>query len=242
MRVWNLSFLSKYKIQLVIGLAVVIATILILFSFSSVLKLPLENILEPKDIFNCKSYYAEYEITEISNKNRNIYVMNETYKKENDNEFFKFGYKDVMGNDVTYIVTNDKVKIENSTQLNSYILNSNNFKKTNLFSLATYVNIINNIDSSECKCFILNISEEDDVKKFEIILNKKGCTLCKEDCKCKHSDLFSDGLKIGKLELLVSDNKPLDITVYGLDNNAYINVKYTRFELNNEVSSDIFKF
>lgn len=242
MHVLNFSFLSKYKLYTIIIIAVIVGIILIVFSFSSVIRLPIDNILKSSDILKATSYYAEYEITEISNKNRNVYTMNETYKKEENNEYFKFGYKDLIGNDVTYIVTNEKVKVSNSSQLNSYILNSNTFKKTNLFSLATYIDIINHIDTSECKCFALKVSKEDNVKKYELLLNRKNCVMCSNECKCKHSDLFAEGLKLSRMELLILDKKPVDITIYTLDNNAYINIKYTNFELNNEVSSDIFKF
>lgn len=242
MHVFNFSFLSKYKLYFIIIAAVIVAIILMVIAFSSVIKLPIDDILKSSDVFKATSYYAEYEITEISNKNRNIYTMNETYKKEENNEYFKFGYKDFVGNEVTYIVANDKVKVSNSSQLNSYILNSNTFKKTNLFSLATYIDIINSIGSSGCKCFILKVSEEDNIKKYELILNRKNCEVCSNKCNCKHSDLFAEGLKLSRMELLILDNKPIDITIYTLDNNAYINIKYKSFELNNKVSSDIFKF
>lgn len=237
MHVWNISFFVKNKIYFIIILAVIIACILIYFSFSSVIKSPIKN----SDIFSINSYTAEYEITEISNKNRNIYTMNEVYKKEGENEYFKFGYKDFLNNDVIYIVSNDRVKIENSSQISSYIISSNNFKKTNLFSLATYVDIIHNIDNIQC--IDLKVSEEDNIKKYEIILDKqKHDTLCLEQGTCKYSDLFSNGLKLSKIELNVSDNKPIDIIVYTSDNNVYIDIKYISFELNNKISSDIFKF
>jgi hypothetical protein len=203
--------------------------------------LPISDTFKDPDIFTGTSYFAEYEITEISNKNRNIYTMNELYKKQENNECFKFAYKDFLNNDVTYIVCNDRVKIENSSQINSYIMSSNNFKKTNLFSLATYIDIINNIDS--IKCISLNISEEENIKRYELILNKDvHQSECIYDGLCKYSDLFSNGLKISKIELNISDNKPIDIFVYTNDNNVYINIRYINFELNNEISDDIFKF
>lgn len=242
MHVLNFSFLSKYKLYIIITVAVIVAVVLIVVAFSSVVKLPIADLINSSDVLNATSYYAEYEITEISNKNRNVYTMNETYKKDENNEYFKFGYKDFIGNEVTYIVANEKVKVSNSSQLNSYILNSNTFKKTNLFSLATYIDIISHINSSQCKCFVVKVTEEDNIKKYELILNRKNCIMCTNECKCKHSDLFSEGLKLSRMELLILDNKPIDITIYTLDNNAYINIKYTNFELNNKVSSDIFKF
>jgi len=237
MHVLNISFFVKNKLYLVIIFAILIACILIYVSFYQVIKVPIDNIIKPSDIFKGASYIAEYEITDISNKNRNIYLMNEIYKKENNNEYFKFGYKDILDNNITYIICNDKVKIENSSQISSYIINSNNFKKTNLLSLATYIDIINNINS--IKCMSLNVSDDNNTKKYEIILNKK--THDAEDT-CKYSDLFTNGLKLSKVELTISDNKPIDILVYTNDNNIYINVKFIKFELNNEVSSDIFKF
>lgn len=242
MHVFNFSFFVKNKSYVIIILAIVIACILIVVSFSSVIKVPIGNILSSSDILKAKSYYAEYEITEISNKNRNIYTMNETYLKEENNEYFKLLYKDFLGNDISYIVANDKVKIENSSQISSYILNSNNFKKTNLFSLATYIDIINCVGSSECKCISVNMSEEENVKKYIMTLDKSKCSICSTKCECKYSDLFSNGLKLSRIELTILDDKPQDITVYTNDDNVYINVKYTKFELNNKVSSDIFKF
>jgi hypothetical protein len=227
----------KNKLYIVVIFAILIASVLIYFSFYSVLKMPINNLLNTSDIFESTSYSAEYEITDISNKNRNIYTMNEIYKKENSNEYFKFGYKDILNNDISYIISNDKIKIEDTSQISSYIINSNNFKKTNLFSLATYIGIINNINS--IKCMTLNVSEEDNTKKYEIVLNKQ---IHDSEDICKYSDLFSNGLKLSKIELTISDNKPIDILVYTNDNNIYINVKFIKFEMNNEVSSDIFKF
>jgi len=227
----------KNRLYVVIIFAILIAAILIYVSFYSVLKSPIDNLVSGSNIFESTSYSAEYEITDISNKNRNIYIMNEIYKKENSNEYFKFGYKDILNNDISYIICNDKIKIEDTSQISSYIINSNNFKKTNLLSLATYIDIINNINS--IKCMTLNVSEEENVKKYEIILNKQ---IHDTEDVCKYSDLFSNGLKLSKIELTISDNKPLDILVYTNDNNIYINVKFIKFEMNNEVSSDIFKF
>ncbi len=241
MQVLNISFFVKNKLYVLVISAIVIAFVLIFVSFSNVIKLPIGDIFKNLDIFSANSYSAEYEITEISNKNRNIYVMNELYKKEGDNEYFKFGYKDFLNNDVSYIVCNDRVKLENTSQLSSYIINSNNFKKTNLFSLATYINIIHNIDSIEC--ISLKVTEEENIKKYELILDKNL-----HDSKClkkgisEYSDLFSNGLKLSKIELNIKDNKPVDILVYTNDNNVYINIKYTKFELNSEISNEIFKF
>ncbi|MDD2376181.1 MAG: hypothetical protein PHD15_02945 [Clostridia bacterium] len=241
MHVFNISFFVKNKLYVVVILAILIAFILIYVSFYSVIKSPIDNSLKQSDIFIGNSYFAEYEITDISNKNRNIYVMNEIYKKDGINEYFKFGYKDILGNDISYIVCNDRVKIENTSQISSYIINSNNFKKTNLFSLATYIDIINNIDSIKCMC--LNVTEEEAIKKYELILDKQiHDTICTTEGICKYSDLFSNGLKLSKIELTISDNKPIDIMVYSNDNNVYINIKFIKFELNNEISDDIFEF
>lgn len=241
MHVFNISFFVKNKLYIVIIFAILIASILIYVSFYSVIKSPIDNSLKISDIFTCNSYLAEYEITDISNKNRNIYVMNEIYKKDGINEYFKFGYKDILDNDVSYIICNDRVKIENTAQISSYIINPNNFKKTNLFSLATYIDIINNIDN--IKCISFNATDEENIKKYEIILDKQiHDTQCTVEGTCKYSDLFSNGLKLSKIELTISDNKPIDILVYTNDNNVYIDIKFIKFELNNEVSNDIFKF
>ncbi len=241
MHVLNISFFVKNKLYVIIVSAIIIACILIYFSFSMVIKLPIDDLLKNSDMFSPTSYIAEYEITEISNKNRNIYIMKETYKKDEEKEYFKFGYKDFLNNDVSYIVYNDRIKIENASQMNSYIINSNNFKKTNLFSLATYLNIIHNIDN--IKCISLKVSEEENIKKYELILDKQvHDSTCIKDGICKYSDFFSNGLKLSKIDLNIKDNKPVDIVVYTSDNNVYINIKYIQFELNKEIPTDIFKF
>jgi hypothetical protein len=241
MHVLNISFFIKNKLYIIIILAIIIAVSLIYVSFSSVIKSQIQNITKTTDIFYANSYIAEYEITDISNKNKNIYFMNEVYKKDGNNEYFKFGYKDFLSNDVSYIICNDKIKIENTSQLSSYIINSNNFKKTNLFSLVTYLDIIHNIDKIEC--ISLNVTEEENVKKYELSLDKNiHDSKCMQKGTCKYTDLFSNGLKLSKIELNVINNKPVDIFVYTNDNNVYIEIKYTKFELNSEISNDIFKF
>lgn len=241
MHVLNLSFFSKKKIYIIVISAIIIACILIYISFFSVVKSSIDNMLNNSAIFNVNSYIAEYEISEISNKNRNVYNMSEIYKKENSNEYFKFSYKDFLGNEASYIVTNDRIKISNESQISSYILNSNNFKKTNLFSFATYADIINNIDN--IKCIKLEVSKEENMKKYQLILDKNvHDTVCKNSSTCKYDDLFSNGLKLSKIEISVADDKPVDILVYTTDNNVYIDVKFIKFEANSDISSDIFKF
>lgn len=241
MHVLNFSFFARKKIYIIIISAIIIACILIYISMSSVIKISIDNMLNNSEVFKANSYIAEYEISEISNKNRNIYNMSEMYKKENNNEYFKFSYKDVLGNNASYIVTNDRIKISNDSQISSYIVNTNNFKKTNLFSIATYADIINNIDNT--KCITLNVTKEDNMKKYVLVLDKhKHDSICKQGGICKYDDLFSNGLKISKIEITIVDEKPVDILVYTTDNNVYIDVKYTKFELNSEISSDIFKF
>ena len=70
-------------------------------------------------IFNMNDYYAEYEVTIVSNKNTNTYSMKEWYKKEAGN---KIEYLDSDGSKVNIITKKDKVSIKNENQKNTLIL------------------------------------------------------------------------------------------------------------------------
>ncbi|MEG1705192.1 MAG: hypothetical protein RR290_01280 [Clostridia bacterium] len=237
MHVFNISFIIKYKLYIIVSLAVTIAIILIIISFSSVIKLPKIDKIDGVDILKSNSYYAEYNITEISNKNRNIYSMKEWYKKVFGNEFFKFSYYDKLKNEVSYIIANGRAKIENSAQLNTYIVNENSIKKTNLYSISTYIDMINNLEKN--KCIKINIIGEENTKKIEIILDRVLHSKCEN---CKYNDLFSDGLKIDKIEISILKNIPKNILVFKNDNEVYLDIDCLKFDNNINILDNMFVF
>lgn len=238
MHVFNISFFRKYKLYIVITLAIIIAVVLMIISFSSVISLPKINIVvDESDIFNLNSYSAEYVVIEISNKNRNTYKVKEWYKKIFNSEFFKFNSNDELNNEVSYIIANGKIKIQNASQLSTYILNESKLKKTNLYSISTYIDIITDND---LKCIRINTLNEEENEKYEIILDTKIHDKCSEDCK--YNDLFKEGLKLSKIEIILNKNIPKHILVLNDKNEIYLDINYTKFNLNDEINDEMFVF
>jgi hypothetical protein len=222
----------KYKIYIISGIAILIAILLMYISFYIVMNKKVDIIKYNDNFLNCKSYYLEYELTVISNKNQNTYYINEWYK---DN-MFKFMFKDFLNNNVTYIVKDNTVKISNESQINTFLINNNSFKKTNLFSLNTYANILNNY--KDC-CFEIekkNINNENNIKVEEYIikLNDEKHKKCTDDF-CK--DFYFEGLKLNNINITIENYLPTNILVYN-DNKLYINIEYKKVEFKDIESSE----
>ena len=196
---------------------------------------------------NINSYSAKYNVMIISNKNINTYTINEKFKKINNEECFKFSFNDALENKVSYIVRNDYVKISSDNQLSEYITNVNTIGNFNLLSTKTYLDILNeiytnNYNNTNSSYYINDITKFEDIKKesintkITIILDKKRYeNFNNENCNIK--DLFSLGMNINKIEIIL-DSKGYFNTIRVYSNNLlYLEIEYEMLCLN-EVIED----
>ena len=183
------------------------------------------------NILNMESYYSEFEVTVISNKNTNTYSMKEWYKKGVGN---KIEYIDSAKSKVTVITLNDKITIVNENQKNIMMLNSYITTYTNLLSISTFIDIYNQSIEEKC-CFNANSYEK--VNNINMILDN----VCKmgNNCDCMFAEIVQN---ISKIELKLDKNsgKPLTYIAYDNGKSIKISIVYNKFDINAQVSNSIF--
>jgi hypothetical protein len=223
---------SSKRLWIVILIAVTIAISLIITSFICVYLKPDKSLSSANDIFNIKGYYTEYELMIFSNKNQNSYYIKEWYLKDNENESFKVEFENETKDKITYVLTDNALKISSNKQLSSFSLDNFNICKKNLLSISTflqmYKNILENNDNKITKIENANI---DNKKHYMIYLNdsksETGNLLVDE-----YNDFFRAGLNISKIELIVNDkNKPIEYYVFDDKENVITGIKYTKFDI-----------
>lgn len=178
-------------------------------------KVTLENVL---DIFK---YYAEYDLTVVSNKNVNTYFVKEEYL----GDCHTFSFLDSL-NCVTEVrVQSGTVTIKNEEQKNE--LTFNNFglneSKLSLFSIIKVYNIIKEgKNTCDCEC---EVYEKDGVFNVHIICCGKA-----EEQYCVNS-ILSD-IHFSEIQLEVEKETGVPQTIYVLDKNKNtLNcIVYTKFE------------
>jgi len=182
-------------------------------------------------IFNMQSYFAEFEITVISNKNTNTYKMKEWYKKGIGT---KQEYLDSEGSKVNIVTLKDKTIIQNENQKNILKMDPYITSYTNLLSINTFLDIYNKSIEKPC-CFTANSYEK--VNNINIIIDN----VCKniEDCKCEYMNIVKN---VSKIELKLDKNTGLPLTyiVYDNDKKECISIVYTKFEINKGIDTKIF--
>ena len=233
------------KIWIAIFLAVIIAIVLIITAFFLVFKQNKSS--DNKDLFDFKSYYTNYNIVTYSNKNQNIYMMEEYCMRENDKLRFRFNTINDTAN-YSYIVTPDSFSIKSDDQINE--LNNYNYiqENTNVLSLATFIDVYlaisnriegNTFNSSGTK---IEVEQKNNTVSYSIIFENKK--LSKDDSLYKYNNILVNGMKISKLELVLNFNSklPMEYIVYLDSGNAYVDITYNEFKINPKFDEKVFSF
>lgn len=230
MKVLNFSAFLKHKLYVIIILSSIIGALLIAYATFYIFKKSPNEAKANLNIFNLTSYYAKCNVTVNSNKTSNIYTVEELYKKSGEIENFRFNYKDFMQNDYSVIVSGNKIKIINSMQISKYITTINNNKKENLYSLATYIDMIKD------GCFKVAVTETEVTTTYSIYLKEK----INDTAANLYEEVLSSSLNIDKVELCLISNMPKKITVLSGDKEVFV-IDYTDFELNREIEDSLFE-
>ncbi len=265
MYIKNIMFsLKSKKIWIVIILAVIVAAILICYTtfcvvnnvknkeylneYSSII-----SSLGKENIFNATSYEAEYELTVISNKNRNVYNVKEWYlnksQDKNTNEYFKYILSGSSNEEAIYLIKDNTLTIKNYNQIGEYKLENYIGYNTNLMSIKTFVDLYKNIENeivnnnSVC-CFKTSSKlNEDNICLYIQFLNNakidESCNLCE-----KYKDILKYGLNIDSIELILDFKTkiPISINIYDKNMNIIMSITYKSFVLNNQKDEKVFAF
>lgn len=173
------------------------------------------------DIQSISSYYLEYDMTVISNKNINTYFVKEWYK---ENIGSKFEYLDYMKNTFSIVLNKDSCYIKNSGN-KAYILTQNIYENENISSLSYFMKMW----KDSCNCKKEGTNKNDENRYVIKATNNDNCNL-KE---------VLDNLKVDKLELVLKENKLLTYTIYS-SGEEYISIVYRKQELNCNIDDSAF--
>lgn len=241
MLVLNIKKIMKNKVTVVIFCLISVLVILSIVIYTLSMKLNIsrgtniKNVIErlsgKSNILDMESYYAQLEITVISNKNTNTYSMEEWYKKDIGN---KVEYVDSSNFKVSILTLKDKAIIRNENQKNPLMITPYIVKYTNLLSINTFVKIYNESLKEMC-CFSANSYEKLD--NINMILDN----VCKmgEECNCEVYEIVKNVSKI-ELKLDKKTGQPLTYIVYDNDKKEQISIVYNKFDINAKIEDNIF--
>lgn len=241
MLVLNIKKIMKNKVTIVMFclIAVLIILSIVIYTLSMKLNIArgssIKNVIEhlsgKANILDMDSYYAEFEMTVVSNKNTNTYNMKEWHKKGTGN---KVEYVDSNGSKVSIITLNDKAIIQNENQKSSLSITPYIVKYTNLLSISTFVEIYDKSSEKGC-CFSANSYEKLD--NINMILDN----VCKmgEECNCEVHEIVKNVSKI-ELKLDKKTGTPLTYIVYDNDQKEYISIVYNKFDINVKIEDNVF--
>ncbi len=228
--------------------AIFIAIVLIVFSFIYIFKVSnsnLDNKYTKIQLFDAKSFYAEYRVNVYSNKNKNEYRIKEWYLKNGDEYNFRIE-ANYGENSFVYLGTNDTISIKANDQISKMDL-SYDSAKSNMLSISTFVELYNEINEqieNNSKCCNIDEIEHDDNLSYVVKLNSEGnknadtnfCKIC--------SKFINNGMKVSKFELIIQKGKliPKEYIIYDNSGNTYIDIMYDNFVINMDFDKKVFAF
>lgn len=241
MLILNIKKIIKNKMTLVMFCLVstIIVLSIVVYTLSMKLNISRGTIIKDiigkmngkSNVLNMQTYYAEFEMTVISNKNTNTYIMKEWYKNDVGS---KVEYTDSSGSKVNIITLKDRAIIQNENQKNKLLITPYVIKYTNLLNLSTFIKIYNNNLKESC-CFTANSYEK--LENINMILDNT----CKmgDNCTCEVHELVKNVSKM-ELKLDRKTGMPLTYIVYDNDKKESISIVYTRFDMNCKIEDNIF--
>ena len=224
------------RLWFVIICALFIAILLIIISFFGIYSQ--NNIKHENEgnIFEIHNYYAKYIVTIIGNKTRNTYEVEEWYAGDNGNEKHRLNFKNESMDEISYIISNNELRIENNKEISKFNITEYSLKRKNVLSFSTleylynYANENNSFAKIESKCI-------DDKIYLMLKLNKE-----KINENSEFEFLMKDGLNIFSFELIYNKktNIPEEYLVLDNNGNVIIGIKYINFDILNKFDEKIF--
>ncbi len=213
----NISLKSKGRwATLVLGVAVIIFVVSIFVMLKVIDKIKNGEIFKGELDLSFREYYAQADMTVISNKNINTYAVKEWYKEG----YTKFEYLDYMKNKVVITLKDNSCIIQNSGNTAKLVVN-NMIDNKNIASLSTFGHMYNN-HSDACNC-----EKQKHIKDNEtiitIILNE-NC-----NCSCNCNKIVQD-MGIKTLKLVLVDGVPKNYIILDKNKKEYISIVYNVFE------------
>lgn len=231
--------------------AILVAITLITISFILVFKKnsynSINKISDLYDLFNAKSYYAEYDLKIVSNKNENVYKIKEWYV--NENEAYKFRIEtDNDENNFVYCGDQNNLYIKSEEQLNLLNLHAYNSKKSNVITISSIMDffgkinlLIDSNNYSQYSCCKIKEIEENEKIAFEVNLNNEieknsKCEMCK--------NFLQSEMKISKIKIVLDkvNLTPLQYTLYNTEGKVYMDILYNKFLVNKKFDEKLFAF
>lgn len=229
------------RLWVVILVAVCIAVLLIVISFVCIYGGNKGSFNNKDEIFNLKGYYAEYDLTTFSNKNQNTYYIKEWYLNDNSNEKFRFDFKDDNNDEISYVLSDNMLRISSNTQLSKFNIEDYAINKKNLLSISTFSNICNNILNQNSNN-LLKLERKTIDNRLHYIMEIDKEKNDDSEFFNNYDFLFDEGLDIKKIELIVdnSRNIPEEYYVFTDNDKIMLGVKYTKFDIIDKFDEKIF--
>ena len=213
----NISLKSKGKWAILVFIvAVIIFVISIFVMLNAIDKIKNGEIFKGEIDLSFSEYYAQADMTVISNKNINTYAIKEWHKES----YTKLEYLDYIKNKVSIILKDNNCTIENSGNTAKLVIN-NMIDNKNIASLSTFGYMYNN-HSDGCKC-----ERQKHVKDNETIIT----IVLSEDCKCScNCNKIVQDMGIKTLKLVLVDGVPKNYIILDKNKKEYISIVYNVFE------------
>ena len=157
-----LSINFDTKVKIVMTICIIIATIIISYSFYNIclkngIKSEKISLVDINDFLSINCYDAEYEITVNSNKNSNTYNVKESADIENG----KYNY--VIDNNLYIQINKDEIRLKKENIEYEYVTTLLNNPNNNFISFSTVIEIIRKIQNNSISGNIKRIDSDDNV-------------------------------------------------------------------------------
>ncbi len=173
------------------------------------------------DVLRVTPYYAEYDLTVVSNKNVNAYFV----KEEFFHEVHTFKYLDSLGHTTEVSINGNTVTIKNDGQKNTLAFDTTSISESKL-SYSSIAKVYASVKEHKntCDCSFEMYEKED---KFNVYLF--ACGKAKDE-NCINTLLSDSYFSEIQFELDKKTGIPCTMYVLGKDKNVINCIVYTKFE------------
>ena len=114
----SFHFDKSKRLWLLVFFALIIAITLILISFIRIYFK--RSFKKENNIYDIKGYDAEYNVTVVSNKTNNTYIMHEIYTENYEKKYLKFEFINNLDEKFTYIFKDNSVEMSSNKEINIF--------------------------------------------------------------------------------------------------------------------------